>query len=487
MDIKNNRMLKLRDYQQDMVDAGINYLKGKSRSGGLLVAPCGSGKSLIIAGIANALKEPLLVLQPSKELLIQNTGKLIAMGGSPTIFSASCNKKELSSLTYATIKSVKKVTDELKSYGVRHVIIDEADMGIPPSNEDNPSEWEIFYKEMGFKKVLGLTASPVKMQQYTPMAGSAYSQLNMLNRIQGKTFSNILHVIQNKDVIDRGFWAPLLYETWEFDEGELKINKIGSEYTEDSIKRFITHHKINNLICERVIKLAEAKKSILVFMDSVKSCNTMCKYLNEKRGIKSVVVDAGMTGGARDRAVSSFKSGEIQVALCYATLGVGFDHPALDCIVIGRPTFSIRVFYQYVGRLVRKDPGNPDKEGLVVDCCGNYGRFGRIEDLSVEDFAGYGWGMFSGDRLVTGVPMGQYMDRRMLIEKYGEVKSYPKREKKPVQMNNPEAYMIESGFYKGKTLRDVPKEYLKFVTSSLPEGMININIKKYIKNNGGKI
>lgn len=475
-------MLKLRDYQQDMVDAGINYLTGKSRSGGLLVAPCGSGKSLIIAGIANALKEPLLVLQPSKELLVQNTGKLIAMGGSPTIFSASCNKKELSSLTYATIKSVKKVTDELKSYGVKHVIIDEADMGIPPSNSGSPSEWEIFYNEMGFKKVLGLTASPVKMQQYSPMVGDAYSQLNMLNRIQGKTFSKILHVIQNKDVIDRGFWAPLKYETWEFDQGELRINSIGSEYTDESIKRYVTEHKINNLICERVIKLTESKKSILVFMDSVDNCNILCKYLNEKRGIKSVVVDAKMASGARDKAVNGFKSGETQVALCYATLGVGFDHPALDCIVIGRPTFSIRVFYQYVGRLVRKDPDNPDKEGLVVDCCGNYGRFGRIEDLSVEDFAGYGWGMFSNDRLVTGVPMGQYVDKKMLVDKYGEVKTYGKgKPKETVQINIPDNYVMDSGHYKGKKLKDIPKEYLDFISHSLPKDMINVNIRNFIE------
>lgn len=465
-----------------MVEAGLDYLTGKSRSGGLLVAPCGSGKSLIIGGIANALKEPLLVLQPSKELLEQNIGKLRMMGGIATVFSASCNTKELSSLTYATLKSIKKVTEELKSYGVKHVIIDEADMGIPAVDASNPSEWDLFQKEMGFKKVLGLTASPVKMQQYSPMAGDSYSQLNMLNRIKGKTFSKMVHVIQNRDIIEQGFWAPLRYETWKFDLGLLEINSVGSEYTEDSIKKFVTEHKINNLICQRVVKLAETKKSILVFMDSVDSCNTLSKYLNEKRGISSVVVDAKMAAGARAKAVNEFKDGKVQVALCYATLGVGFDHPALDCILIGRPTFSIRVFYQYVGRLVRRDPNNPDKIGLVVDCCGNYERFGAIENLTVEDFAGYGWGMFSGERLITGIPMGQYTSRKMLIEKYGETpKMWEKTDKTQIHMQVYGDYKLDFGIHKGKKIADVPIEYLKFVAKSMRKEKLNVNIVRYLE------
>lgn len=442
-----------------------------------------SGKSLIIGGIAKGIGKPLLVIQPNRELTLQNYERSASLGLSPTIFSASCNSKNLSPLTYATLKSVKKVIDELKSYGIKHVIVDEADMGIPMVSADNPSEWQIFQEAMGFKKVLGLTASPVKMQHYSPMTGEPYSQLNMLNRIQGKTFSKILHVLQNKDIIQKGFWAPLKYEKWSFDSSSLIVNSVGSEFTDDSIKKYVTDHKINNLIASRVIRLAEDHKSILVFMDSVDSCKVLCDYLNEKRGINSVVVDAKMPIKARKNAVDGFKSGRIKVALCYATLGVGFDYPALECIIYGRPTFSARTYYQAVGRLVRKDPENPGKIGLVVDCCGNYDRFGPIEDLSIEEFGGYGWGMFSGDRLLTGVPMGSYMNKKMLIEKYGMEPSWKKEQQNKDTMllyASSGDYVLPDGQYKGKMLKDVPWDYLEFVYEYTPKDKINGNIVKYM-------
>lgn len=475
-------MYELRDYQKEAVEVGIDYLNGKSRTGALLVEPTGCGKSILIGGIAKRIGKPLLVIQPSRELTLQNHEKAVNLGMSPTIFSASCNSKNLSPLTYATLKSVKKVVDELKSYGIEHVIVDEADMGIPVINANKPSEWQIFQEAMGFKKVLGLTASPVKMQQYSPLAGDPYSQLDILTRIRGKTFSKIIHVLQNREIIQKGFWAPLKYETWEFDSGVLTINKTGSEYTDESIEKYVEEHKINNLITSRVVKLCETKKSILVFMDSVKSCNVLCEYLNEKRNIPSVVVDANMANKARIEAVDGFKCGKIKVALCYATLGVGFDYPALECIVYGRPTFSVRTWYQAVGRLVRKDPNNPDKVGLVVDCCGNYNRFGPVEDLSIEEFGGYGWGMFSKDRLLTGIPMGVYMDKKMLAEKYGMEPSWKK--KQPAQ--NTKQYIhhgdfvLMEGSYKGKMIKNVPTEYLEFLVKCLPADKLNINISKHL-------
>lgn len=833
-------MYELRDYQQEAVDVGVDYLSGKSRTGALLVEPVGCGKSIIIGGIAKALKKPLLVIQPSRELTLQNHEKAVSLGMSPTIFSASCNSKELSPLTYATLKSVKKVVDELKSYGVKHVIIDEADMNIPNISVDNPSEWQIFQEAMGFKKVLGLTASPVKIQQYSHLSGDSYSQLNMLNRIHGKTFSKIIHVLQNREIIQKGFWSPLQYEKWDFDSDVLMVNNVGSEYTEDSIKKYVTEHKINNLITARIIKLAESKKSILVFMDSVDSCKVLCNYLNSNRGIPSVVVDAKMPDKARTKAVSGFKSGEIKVALCYATLGVGFDHPSLDTIVMGRPTFSVRTWYQYCldmkteiltkrgflkyneikehdivaaykdgeiiwtdireviyrriydgekmieyknqhldirvtdshdmlvkqngcksykkmkasemyninyafhipvsgvekiqknnlrdcdvlflgyflsdgylcksnnqiviaqslqnerivneiekviiqcgmrygkiilkrkgemskykdlvhfkiskgmpkdkkdnrkgwaylmdyidknmteayerldedqfdlllwainegdgnkgkckwvrrsyticmgnhalyanrlqslairrgyrcnlyshnknggehyvihakkqqhssiagqkssetnikkkynnhrprvkefipskdeyvwcisndigtiitrrngkvaimgncGRLVRKDPNNPDKVGLVVDCCGNYDRFGPVEDLSIEEFGGYGWGMFSKNRLLTGIPMGTYMDKQMLAETYGMDPSWKARQsynKNTQRCSIYGEYILEDGSYKGHKIKDVPVEYLEFLVKCMPANKLNINISKHLIERSNKL
>ena len=76
-----------------------------------------------------------------------------------------------------------------------------------------------------------------------------------------------------------------------------------------------------------------------------------------------------------------FKAGEIEVISNVGVLTTGFDYPELDTIVLARPTKSLALYYQMVGRGIRPCG---DKVGWVVDMCGNYRRFGSVADLRVE-------------------------------------------------------------------------------------------------------
>ena len=67
-------MYQLRDYQREAVDRGVEHLE-TGKGNGLMVLPTGSGKSLVIASIAYRLDAPVLVLQPSQEILVQNYEK----------------------------------------------------------------------------------------------------------------------------------------------------------------------------------------------------------------------------------------------------------------------------------------------------------------------------------------------------------------------------------------------------------------------------
>lgn len=82
----------------------------------------------------------------------------------------------------------------------------------------------------------------------------------------------------------------------------------------------------------------------------------------------------------------------------------GFDFPALDTVVFARPTMSLRVWYQSVGRIIRPYKG---KKGWVIDLGGNLERFGRVEDLQLVNddkgrpaYVGYVQGAW---RPLTGV------------------------------------------------------------------------------------
>jgi len=64
-------------------------------------------------------------------------------------------------------------------------------------------------------------------------------------------------------------------------------------------------------------------------------------------------------------------------------LTTGFDYPELDTIVLARPTMSLGLYYQMVGRGIRPHKNKP--AGWVVDLCGNVKRFGKVEDLRLTE------------------------------------------------------------------------------------------------------
>ena len=66
----------LRDYQQQASDVAVDFFRSKAKGNGLIVAPTGAGKSLIVADIARQLDGNVMILQPNKELLEQNYAKL---------------------------------------------------------------------------------------------------------------------------------------------------------------------------------------------------------------------------------------------------------------------------------------------------------------------------------------------------------------------------------------------------------------------------
>ena len=93
-----------------------------------------------------------------------------------------------------------------------------------------------------------------------------------------------------------------------------------------------------------------------------------------------------------------FKAGKIKVVTNVGVLTTGFDYPELDTVVMARPTMSLALYYQIVGRAIRP---HPDKESAwIVDLCGNYKRFGRVEDLHLQQYR-------AEEYIITGCPDNQ--------------------------------------------------------------------------------
>ncbi len=363
-------MYELRDYQKKASDAAVRFFQDNSRkSNTVMVLPTGSGKSLIIADIAARLDAPTLIFQPTKEILEQNFAKLQSYGiWDCSVYSASFNSKEIRRITFATIGSVKSNPQLFRAF--RYVIIDEAHCV-------NPKEgmYKTFLSSIKCK-VLGLTATPYRL--YTSRDFGA--MLKIITRTRPAVFSDILYHVQIGELSARGYLSPMRYfQLSPLDMKKLRYNTTGADYSDKSVlteyKRVNFYQHLCNII-ERLLKVN--RRGILVFTRFLKEA----ERLNQTFGC-CAIVSGSTPKNEREEILGKFKSGEIKVVANVGVLTTGFDYPELDTIVLARPTMSLSLYYQMVGRAIRPHKDKP--EAWIVDLCNNYHRFGRVEDLKLTE------------------------------------------------------------------------------------------------------
>ena len=194
----------------------------------------------------------------------------------------------------------------------------------------------------------------------------------------------------------------------------------------------------------------------------------------EKQIPSSVAIYGNMPNSERDKAIKDFKSGKIKVALNVNVLGTGFDFPELDCIIHARPTNSVNLFYQHVGRIVRIHPNKP--LSLLLDFSGNVEKFGYIENFTFEKEKN-GWGMFTLKR-------NKKNDNIEKVELTGHSKIAKYNAGVTSQDINDTSYIIPFGQHKGKFLHQVKISYLEWVAGDdfRPTNEFGATFKKEVQN-----
>lgn len=432
-------MYNLRDYQTKSIEKGLEILSGNSIKRELLVLPTGAGKSIIIAEIVKQLNEPVVILQPSKELLEQNYQKFINVGGKAKIYSASAGCKEIGKVTFATIGSIKKAIHLLKEQKVKKIIVDEAHIGVKSG-----SQLRGFLKDLGVKSTLGLTATPFVLQ--SSMNGA---ELKMLTKIKGKLFTNIAYVHQMSSMLEHKYWTPIQYRVVEQDDTFLTVNSSGSDYTEDSMRKFYEGNDLTTQIIDNVEHcISEGSKSILIFVPTIEEAEKLSLKIEGSRAVSSLTPKK-----ERDFIIQGFKNREINVVVNVGILTTGFDYPELDTIILARSTMSFALYYQMIGRGVRIHDSK--KQTVVIDLSENFKRFGKVEDFTVEFLEGYGWGLFKGEDLISNYPIEakHRPKKRNLIRKEN-----PNIAKEVKQKSIIGDSLIPFGKYKNKSLNSILKE-----------------------------
>ena len=390
-------MFELRQYQKEAVEKCIEFFEnGTHDDHPIVVAPTGSGKSIYIAHIANKLKDNVLVIQPSKELLEQNYEKYKMYGGEASIYSASLKQKEIGSITFATIGSIYSLANEFKH--VKYILIDECHL-VPPKSG---SMFVQFLSGMPQAKVIGMTATPFRLKKYlNPWTGLPFAQINLLTRERPKFFNRFLHITQISELYEQKFLCPIKYIPLTWDSGKLVVNTNGSEYSDESIKWNLKQQKVKERI-PGIVKqsIEKGRKHRVVFVYSVEDAKELASKVKD-----SAYVCATTPKKEREQILKDFRSGKVKTVFNVNVLTIGFDFTALDTIIIARPTMSLALYMQMIGRGIRLHDGKVDC--VVVDMCGNMSRFSPIEDIKyIQDYQNK-WVIRDKTKVLSGVPMGQ--------------------------------------------------------------------------------
>lgn len=434
----------LRDYQQQAVNSGVKYLTSeKYKYPGIIVIPTGGGKSLVIAGIAMQLDGKVLILQPRKELLEQNYEKYTSYGYRAKIYSASCKSKEVGHVTFATIGSIKTKQELFKDF--KYCIIDECHLVKP----DDTSMYSQFFEQVKIR-MIGLTATPIRLKTY--MYPYPHSELRMLDRSRPRTFKQYIHITQISELASRGYFSKVDYHYSKFSRGRLEINSTGADFTEESMLNEMINQDVTSKIINTTKQLIKnGRKHILTFCVSVDEA----KHIAENTG--GACVSAKTPRKARENILIDFKHGAVKNVVNVGVLTVGFDFPELDTILLGRPTMSLALYYQMIGRGVRPAPGK--SECLVYDFVDNYNTFGEVEKLEIKNING--WGIYNGERLLTNSPM----EEKIIVTDCGE------------------DYVFNFGKFKDKKVTEVPDWYLKWCYENISRTEYNNDkLFRYIEN-----
>lgn len=460
--------MELRENQKEPARIAIDYFSSKKDNPSIIVAPTAFGKSVLISYVANSINDNILVIQPTKELLEQNYNKLLLLGGEAKIFSASMGVKEIGHITYSTIGSIYKLGRTFKQLGITKIIIDECDR-FPRSPNGMLRK---FIKDAKITHVLGLTATPLKLQAMSGLfkMESSFSILRMLTTRSGAGmfFKKIIHVTQIQDMVELGFWTRLVYKSIDFDTSMLRYNSTGAEYTDRSIDIAFTSNNVEGRILES-IGMHPNRKSILIAVPSVADAISLAKITPNAKAVWGE-----MNKKDRAKVIEQFKSGEVRVVYQVNVLSVGFDHPGLDMIISARPTASLSWWYQFVGRATRIHPDK--KDAIVLDLVGNLNKFGKVEEFRYA----YGkdrWSLFGENNiLLTETPIAEIGMKKVNIEEYhfgnegvgisnikaqkidaiDEMINYTKKDQAG-------SYLIEFGKHKGAKISELPKSYLEWI------------------------
>ena len=328
--------MELRDYQEKVLDDIRAAYKAGYRAP-LLVAPTGSGKSAMLSHILGKTKKRTLILVHRSELLEQITSGLPKGHG----IIAPGRSSSDAQIQIGMMQTVSKRLDTLPAF--EWIISDEAHLSIAPT-------WLKIMKHYSSAWQLGLSASPCRLD----------------GKGLGEHFDHIVYGPSIRELTERGFLVPARIFA---PPGAISAL---TDADLDAAAAELDRPSITGSAVEHLQRLAPNRRT-LVFCCTRDHAEHVAQEFRAG-GFSSAAVDGSMPPAERKRRIEAFRVGEIQVLVNVDLLTTGFDCPQINAGVFLRPTGSLALYLQMVGRLLRPSAGKTD--AILLDHVGAVARHG---------------------------------------------------------------------------------------------------------------
>lgn len=428
----HSRFFELLDYQYYIKQRALNYLNsGNLQERMFIHMPTGTGKTKTsMHTIVNYMtlperKEGLIIwIAHTNELLLQAYDTFVEVwshlgDGDCTVYKlwGSNNildlSRPLNGIAFCGLSKLMSIYDNnldlfnrLKT-DCRLVVFDEAHKA--SANKTKEVIESLMRMPAGYanRALIGLSATPGRTTEasysnsdLSNMFGnkliyidsSVINQINLgrIAALNASSEKRVIKYFQDRKILSRITPKRLQYQS-SFTESELRVlsedlENLGfeeSDYSEKQLRIFAENKNRNLVIMQELRTLVNQKIPTIVFACSVPHAKMLSAMLTLE-GIKNSLVVGDMNAIDRKKAIDSFKrkDSDIYVIINYEVLTTGFDSKNIKCVFITRPTKSVVLYSQMLGRGLRGPMMGGNEDCLLIDVEDNLTAFNNESAFS---------------------------------------------------------------------------------------------------------
>lgn len=354
MSILLQRNYQLRDYQQELFESIFSGWAGGDRR--LLVQlPTGGGKTVLFGAVSRKFTsrgDGVLVLVHRLELLLQAKDKLEAITSQQAgLIKAGYPANPNNLIQIASVQSLIRRAGNWPKAAL--VIVDEA-------HHSAANSYTKILEHYSGSYVLGVTATPARPD------GQGFKYI----------YDSLILGRSVRELIEAGYLCKFRLFAAPKTIITTSVKVTGGEYNLAELAEAIDTSLVMGDLIETWQKYAQGKRTV-VFAIDVKHSKAIADAYREA-GIPAEHLEGETPPTERANILERFRTGETLVLTNCGIISEGFDLPSIEAIQCVRPTKSLILWLQMIGRALRPAPGKDF--AVIIDHTQNFYFHGLPDD-----------------------------------------------------------------------------------------------------------